>query len=105
MIAVAVIDDHPALLIGVTALLSVEPDIQIAAAGPSVRAVLTASSGIDVALLDLSLADGSRPSANIRALGSVGAKVIGYTAGGIPSLLREAGRAGVDGLVNKVSPA
>lgn len=52
-------------------------------------------------LLDLNLADGSTPAQNVATLAALGVPVLVYTSGDRPQLVREAARAGADGMVRK----
>lgn len=102
---VGFVDDHPAMRLGLAALLSKTPDLQLVATSDSVRGLLQRAADLDVVLLDLILADGSTPAENIRALRSAGYPVLVLTSGERPQLVREAGRSGVAGMVRKSEPA
>ena len=102
---VGFVDDHPAMRLGLAALLSKTPDLQLVATSDSVRGLLQRAADLDVVLLDLILADGSTPAENIRALRSAGYPVLALTSGERPQLVREAGRSGVAGMVRKSEPA
>lgn len=91
--------------LGLAALLSKTPDLQLVATSDSVRGLLQRAADLDVVLLDLILADGSTPAENIRALRSAGYPVLALTSGERPQLVREAGRSGVAGMVRKSEPA
>lgn len=58
----------------------------------------------DLVLLDLRLADGSRPAENIARLHARGCAVIAYTSGESVPLLREAAAANVLGIISKREP-
>lgn len=102
---VGFVDDHPAMRLGLAALLSKTPDLQLVATSDSVRGLLQRAADLDVVPLDLILADGSTPAENIRALRSAGYPVLVLTSGERPQLVREAGRSGVAGMVRKSEPA
>lgn len=102
---VGFVDDHPAMRLGLAALLSKTPDLQLVATSDSVRGLLQRAADLDVVPLDLILADGSTPAENIRALRSAGYPVLALTSGERPQLVREAGRSGVAGMVRKSEPA
>lgn len=102
---VGFVDDHPAMRLGLAALLSKTPDLQLVATSDSVRGLLQRAADLDVVLLHLILADGSTPAENIRALRSAGYPVLALTSGERPQLVREAGRSGVAGMVRKSEPA
>lgn len=103
---VGIVDDHPSVVLGVSSILDAQPDMHVVASGATVAELLEQESMLDVVLLDLVLADGSTPAANVRALESTGAPILAYTSGDRPALIREAGRAGAIGMVHKAeSPA
>lgn len=98
---IGVVDDHPAVVLGVTGILNAQPDLHVVAVGSTVAELLDHVAVLDVVLLDLVLADGSTPAANIRALAAGGTPVLAYTSGDRAALVREAGRAGAVGMVRK----
>ena len=95
------VDDHPAIMLGVGAILDSQPDLEVVAASASVVELLAQSEHFDVVLLDLRLADGSNPTQNLTALTRLGIPVLVYTSGDRPDLIREATRAGATGVVRK----
>lgn len=97
---VGIVDDHPAVVLGVAGIIDAEPDMHLAATGATVTQMLARSRVLDVVLLDLMLADGTTPTRNIKALAGI-APVLAYTSGERPRLVREAGRAGVIGMIRK----
>lgn len=97
---IGIVDDHPAVILGVTGIVNAQPDLRMAAGGPTVRCMLARERRLDVVLLDLILADGTTPAQNIRALRTV-APVLAYTSGERPRLVQEAGRAGAIGMIPK----
>ncbi len=97
---VGIVDDHPAVVLGVARIVDAHPDMYVAASGSTVAEMLTHDRRLDVVLLDLVLADGTTPTQNIRALDRI-APVLAYTSGERPRLVREAGRAGVIGMIRK----
>ncbi|MFD3707450.1 LuxR C-terminal-related transcriptional regulator [Nocardia sp. NPDC058658] len=104
-VRLGVIDDHSLLIDGLRLTLAADPRITIVATGASVQAMLDVCADIDIAILDLSLPDGSTPSMNVAALTNAGiANVLVLTAGDRPDLVREAARAGVLGVVRKSEP-
>lgn len=100
-VRVGVIDDHPALILGVSGALNAQGDIRVLAWGATVAELLSQRIAFDVVLLDLVLADGSTPASNVRALASSRAPVLVYTSGDQPRLVREAARAGAIGMIRK----
>lgn len=103
-IRVGLVDDHPALLLGTTAVIDAQPDMRVVATAPRVAELLDSGTGIDVVLLDLHLGDGSSVRGNVTALREAGIPAIAYTGAEQPALLREAARAGVSGVVRKTEP-
>lgn len=104
-ITVGIVDDHPAIIHGITGMLALQPDIFVTAAAASVRDLLAQASRFDVVLLDLSLPDQATPTENIRALAPSGARVLIYSSGEQPELVREASRAGAFGMIRKSTSA
>ncbi|MGC4152132.1 MAG: response regulator transcription factor [Propionicimonas sp.] len=100
-IRVGIIDDHPAMLLGTEAILNASNGIEVVAAVPSVTELLSRRVELDVVLLDLALADNSTPAANIAALTVRGVQTIAYTSGERSGLVREAARAGANGMIRK----
>jgi len=100
-VRVGIVDDHPAVVIGVVRIVNTQPDLSVAAAAGTVDELLQQADELDVVLLDLVLADLSTPTKNVRALERTGAHVVVYTTGDRPALVREAGRAGVAGMIRK----
>ena len=103
-ISVAGVDDRPVMLAGLTQLSTVSPRISYAASANSVDALLAVGTAIDVVLLELSLADGSRPCDNVARLVATGARVLVYTDGGRPTLIADAVAAGALGVLLKSAP-
>ena len=98
---VALIDDHPLFAIALDRLLEPAGDLEWVGASASVDDLLKDHRRVDIAVLDLRLADGTTPHDNVRRLGDNGIKVLVYTSGEHPELLRSAARAGVPGIVLK----
>ncbi|WP_336651166.1 MULTISPECIES: response regulator transcription factor [unclassified Leucobacter] len=104
MINIGVIDDHAVIAQGVTALLNAEKDIEVVATATSPNGLPRPPHPYDVVLLDLSLGDGSTTSDNVAAVSKLAKKVIAFTSGEQPHLIREATRAGVAAVVRKSAP-
>lgn len=102
---IGMVDDHPAIMLGVGAILNAQPDLHVVAAAASVRELLGQAEQLDCVLLDLRLADGSSPTRNLATLTAQGIPVLVYTSGDRPDLIREATRAGATGMVRKSEPA
>ena len=98
---IGVVDDHPSVVLGLASILNAQPDLHLVAGEATVPELLEQTDRLDLVLLDLVLADGSRPAANIEALAPRGIPVLAYTSGDRAALVREAGRAGAAGMVRK----
>lgn len=98
---IGIVDDHPTIVLGTTAMLSAQRDMDVVAAGQTVAELLAINTPIDIVLLDLALADGSTPAENVRALQDAGVQVVAFTSGERPQLIREASRAGAIGMIRK----
>jgi two-component system, NarL family, nitrate/nitrite response regulator NarL len=100
---VAVVDDHPMILDGITGWVTV-PDsgIRVVATAATVDAVLAgAGRRADVVLLDLDLGDGTTPERNVAAILAAGPAVLVVSASDSPAAVRAAMRAGARGYVLK----
>lgn len=95
------VDDHDVMIAGLRSLLSAYGDIRLEIGARTVDQLLSAGNYLDVVLLDLRLADGSVPEANIRRLSDAGIKILVYTSGEDPYLMRSALRTGASGVVLK----
>lgn len=98
---VGLIDDHPLVATGLERLLGDVADLGWVGVGRTVDDFAAAHPDVDVAVLDLRLEDGSVPYDNVRRLQDLGAKVLVYTSGEHPELLRSAAGAGAMGVVLK----
>jgi DNA-binding NarL/FixJ family response regulator len=104
-IAVGLVDDHPAMILGMSAVINTFPGMRVVGAASTVEALLAGSGKFDVVLLDLQLADGSTPRTNVERLTDAGAahqtRVVAFTSGENARLVREAAHAGVSGMIRK----
>ncbi|WP_341729667.1 response regulator transcription factor [Brooklawnia sp.] len=98
---IGIVDDHPAVILGLSSIINVNSGLFVSGVGGSVAELLLQGAHFDLVLLDLTLGDGSRPADNVRVLASKGIPVLVYTSGDQPQLIREAGRAGAMGMVRK----
>ncbi|WP_341730180.1 response regulator transcription factor [Brooklawnia sp.] len=98
---IAIVDDHPAVLLGAAGILRAHPDLQVVATSPTVPQLLAQTPRLDLVLLDLSLADGSTPTQNMRLLSQIGVPVLAFTSGERPAAVREVARAGAIGMIRK----
>ena len=105
-IRVGAIDNHPAILHGVSAMLrEVAPDIEVVAIASSVDELIADAPRLpDVVLLDLGMPRTDDPPTNIRRLVEAGTIVLIYTAEERPVPVRRAIEAGASGLLLKVDP-
>jgi two-component system, NarL family, response regulator DevR len=101
-VRVAAVDDHVPVRRGLAAMLADQPDIVVVATADNVADLLGPGRGpLDVVLLDLHLADGSRPADNVARLVEAGVDVLVYSSLTDAGLLREALVAGALGVVHK----
>ena len=105
VLTVALVDDHEVVQLGLRAALASEPDIDLVWAGATVTEWLSCGIRPDLLLLDLRLADGSSPQANVEAVVAEGIPVLAFTAAENPFHIRQAARAGVSGVLRKSEPA
>lgn len=101
---VGMVDDHAAVILGVSAMLRARNDLSMVVAASTVADLLRDSTALDVVLLDLSLSDGSSPAENLRRLAPLGIPVIAYTSGENPTLVRQAARNNIAGMIRKSEP-
>lgn len=102
---VALIDDHEIVAHGFAELFAELPGIEVAATVRTVDELLALGLELDLAILDLRLADASVPAENVRRIRDAGAEVLAFTGGDTPELVRSAAHAGVLGVVRKSEPA
>ncbi|MGN0063345.1 MAG: response regulator transcription factor [Nocardioides sp.] len=99
---IGIVDDHPAVSLGVASILNAQRGLLVAATAGTVRELIDAEIPLDLVLLDLQLADRSTPGENVRLIHrTLTPQVLVYTAGDRPELVREASRAGALGMVRK----
>lgn len=101
-VRVAAVDDHVPVRRGLTAMLADVAEVQVVLTAGTVDELLAATDArVDVVLLDLHLADSSRPAANVQRLVAAGVDVLVYSSLTDAGLLREALVAGALGVVHK----
>ncbi len=98
---IGIVDDHPAVILGVASVLNAQPDLMVVGTAASVPELIAQGQQLDGVLLDLSLADDSTPTENLQALAALDVPVLVYTSGDRPHLVREAARAGAAGMLRK----
>lgn len=101
---IGIVEDHESMVLGVRAMLDGHPELVLAASSDTVTGLLAQRPQLDLVMLDLRLADGSSPTANIEALHAAGHEVLVYTGAENPYLVRLAAKAGVLGIVRKSAP-
>lgn len=104
MIKVGVVDNHVAIAHGVAMMLRTQDDMRVLASATSPRSLTESPHSFDVILLDLSLGDGSTVEDNITVLQYATNKVIAFTSGEQPHLIRQASRSGGSAVVRKSAP-
>jgi DNA-binding NarL/FixJ family response regulator len=95
------VEDHPLFAAALQSLIDPIEDLEWLGCCEGVESLLAAHPAVDVVILDLRLGDGSTPYDNVKRLEDFGAKVLVYTNGEHPELLRSAAQAGVTGVVLK----
>ncbi|AUH67544.1 MULTISPECIES: response regulator transcription factor [Gordonia] len=98
---IGIVEDHESMVLGVRAMLDGHVGLSLMASSDTVEGLLAQQVCLDLVLLDLRLADGSSPTANIEALHDAGLSVLVYTGAENPYLVRLAAKAGVLGIVRK----
>ena len=105
---IAIVDDHEIIALAVTAILADVPDLVVSATAMTVGELLEGLPDLnadDLVILDLRLADGSSPTRNVARLRATGAKVMAFTSGENPHLVRTVARTDVLGVLRKSTPA
>ncbi|WP_062300071.1 response regulator transcription factor [Demequina maris] len=100
---IALVEDHALISIGFRDLVEGAQDLELAGLVEGVDALPGLGRTLDLVVLDLRLADGSTPEANIAAIHEMGAHVLIYTGGEDRRLIQSAARAGALGLIRKSS--
>lgn len=101
---IGVVEDHSAVILGLKAMLTDHPNVEVAATAPTVTDLLNQQIPLDFVLLDLRLADGSSPTANVERLRAAGLEALVFTGAENPYLVRLAAKAGVLGVIRKSAP-
>lgn len=101
---VGLVDDHEVIGAAVRAALRANAELELVTVAPTVDALLAERRRLDLAVLDLRLADGSSPVNNVDRLIQAGCHVVAYTSGENPYLLRAVARTPVLGIVRKSEP-
>ena len=101
---VALVDDHAIVEVAFRAALADMPSVSFIGVAPTVHELLSEHPDAELVVLDLRLADGSSPVSNVSALRDRDMRVIAYTSGEDPSLVRLVARTEVLGIVRKSAP-
>src|SRR5487761_2007846 len=101
---VALVDDHAIVEVAFRAALVDIPSVEFVGISPTVHELLAEHPDAELVVLDLRLADGSSPISNVTTLREHGMRVIAYTSGEDPYLVRLAARTDVLGIVRKSAP-
>ncbi len=67
-------EDHESVAIGVSVMLEDEPDLELVCIATTVSEMLAQNVALDLAILDLRLADGSSPKSNVEQLRAAGSR-------------------------------
>lgn len=97
----ALVEDHALIARGFAALVATAPDLELVAAVESVSELAAINPPPALVVLDLRLADGSTPAANVAAIHALGSYVLIHTGAEDRSLVQSAARSGALGLVRK----
>ncbi|WP_029146030.1 response regulator transcription factor [Microbacterium luticocti] len=101
---VGLVDDHDIVGLGIEAVVAQIDDLEFVGAVGTVRELLATFPDVDIAVLDLRLADGSSPVANVERLTAAGVRTLILTSGESPYLMRAVARCPIVGLVRKSAP-
>lgn len=107
VIRILLVDDHPVVLGGLRAALESQPDLRVVATAETLEAARAAlrKGGVDVALVDLRLPDGSGLELLDDATAvSAGAAIIYLTTFDAPQYAEVAARMGASGFLLKTAP-
>lgn len=100
---IALVEDHALIARGFSDLIAQAPDLELVAAVGSVSELCGITPPPTLVVLDLRLADGSTPGANVAAIHALGAYVLIHTGAEDRTLVQAAARSGALGLVRKSS--
>ncbi len=101
---VALVDDHEIVSFAVRTAIEQVDGLDFVGSAATVPELLAQFAEIDVAILDLRLADGSSPVANVNRLDKCGARTLVFTSGESPYLMRSVAKTPVFGIVRKSAP-
>lgn len=101
MTGVLVVDDHPVVLTGLTALIGSDPALRVVASARSASQALALDVACDVALLDLQLPDGDGIDLGVRLKQRTGCRVLILTMDADETTVIRALASGLDGYLLK----
>ncbi|HEY5858006.1 MAG TPA: LuxR C-terminal-related transcriptional regulator [Aldersonia sp.] len=101
---IGVVEDHETQVIGIAAVLADVDDLEFVLGAPTVADLLAQTTDLDLVLLDLRLADGTTPRANVEELRTAGIESLVVTSAEDPYLVRSAAQAEVLGVIRKSAP-
>lgn len=101
---VALVDDHDFVALAIEAAVRQVDGLEFVGSAATVPELLLAFPELDVAVLDLRLADGSSPTANVAKLEEAGVSTLVFTSGESPYLLRSVAKTSVLGIARKSAP-
>lgn len=97
----ALVEDHALIARGFADLVATAPDLELVGTVESVADLSKIDPPPILVVLDLRLADGSTPAANVAAIHAMGSYVLIHTGAEDRSLVQSAARSGALGLVRK----
>ncbi len=98
---IALVEDHALIARGFADLIAQAPDLHLVACVENVNELKELKPVPTLVVLDLRLADGSSPAANVAAIHALGAYVLIHTGAEDRHLVQSAARSGALGLVRK----
>lgn len=101
---VALVDDHDLVALAVEAAVREVEGLEFVGSAATVPELLAAFPELDIAVLDLRLADGSSPTANVAKLEEAGVRTLIFTSGESPYLLRSVAKTSILGIARKSAP-
>lgn len=101
---VGLVDDHEIVAVAVRACIDDMPEAEFVASAGTVADLLADHHDLDLVILDLRLADGSSPVGNVERLRDGGMRVLAFTSGENPFLVRAVARTDVAGIIRKSEP-
>lgn len=101
---VGLVDDHDIVALGVAAAVAPIEGLEFVGSAGTVPELLAQHPTLDIAILDLRLADGSSPVMNVERLTEAGARTLVFTSGESPFLIRSVAKSPIYGLVRKSAP-